>query len=432
MGTAGVGPRDRFYLDRALRLGRRGWGRVHPNPMVGCVVVRGDEVVAEGWHAEYGGDHAEVAALRGAGDEARGSEVFVSLEPCRHEGKTPPCTRALRAAGVRRVVYGAADPGGDSGGGAEELRAAGIEVVGPVLGHDEASWENPAFFHRWGAARAERPWVALKLACSLDGRIARRPGERTRLTGPEGQDEVQVLRAGFDALMVGARTALVDDPRLTVRGRVRPRTPPKRVVLDPDATLPPTARLLAPPEEPECAGESWVVTTPDPPASWRASLEARGARVLQVPGEPSEGEAIGGDGPSGSTDALLAGHPEGRLALDATLHTLRELGVESVLCEGGGVLGSALLAGGWVDRLYLVLSPIFLGEHGVPAFPGVAGMLGSGSGPDPAPFRWTLGEEPRQLGDDLWLALRPPTTGAAGAGGNRAAQGTGADPSGEE
>ncbi|NNK62280.1 MAG: riboflavin biosynthesis protein RibD, partial [Gemmatimonadetes bacterium] len=147
---------DRAHLGRAVALGRRGWGRVHPNPMVGCVLVRDGEVVAEGWHGEFGGPHAETVALEAAGPAARGATAYVSLEPCRHEGKTPACTRALMASGVARVVFGAADPGAESGGGGAELARAGIEVVGPVFDEPEAHSLNPAFHHRFASAL---PWV---------------------------------------------------------------------------------------------------------------------------------------------------------------------------------------------------------------------------------------------------------------------------------
>src|SRR5262245_36473332 len=161
---------DRRLLDRSVELGRRGWARVHPNPMVGSVVTGPDgDVLAEAWHEEFGGPHAEVIALNRAGASARGGTVFVSLEPCRHHGKTPPCTDALVAAGVRRVVFGAADPGKEAGGGADVLRKAGIEVVGPVLSEVEGLHQNPAFFHN---ARTNSTFLALKLAMTLDARIA--------------------------------------------------------------------------------------------------------------------------------------------------------------------------------------------------------------------------------------------------------------------
>jgi diaminohydroxyphosphoribosylaminopyrimidine deaminase/5-amino-6-(5-phosphoribosylamino)uracil reductase len=365
---------DRRLMARAVELGRRGWGRTHqpraaaddPNPLVGCVLARDGVVISEGWHADYGGPHAEVAALALAGEAARGATAYVSLEPCRHQGKTPPCTAALLKAGVGRVVYGARDHGPKSGGGAEVLRAAGVEIAGPLLSSTEARRENPVFFHR----EVERPWVSVKLALSMDGKISERPGVQTWISGPEADEEVHWLRAGFDAVMVGAATALVDDPLLTVRGRVTPRVPPRRVILDAAGQLSPGARLLR-----EGEGQVYVVTTPSSPASWRAEIESRGARVLEVPAEA-----------------------ESRVSLPDALRRLRAEGVRSVLCEGGGRLTSALMGLGLLDRLYVILVPRLLGDEGVPGFPG-APTFGQGS--------WTFVEDPRRMGNDVWMVLEP-------------------------
>jgi diaminohydroxyphosphoribosylaminopyrimidine deaminase/5-amino-6-(5-phosphoribosylamino)uracil reductase len=365
-----VSETDRRHMARAVELGRRGWGRTSPNPMVGCVLVRGGEVVGEGWHAELGGPHAEVAALAAAGERARGSTAYVSLEPCRHEGRTPPCTDALLAAGVVRVVFGAEDPGTDSGGGAAELRAAGVEVAGPLLTGREARRENPAFLHD----KPDRPWTALKLAVSLDGRISSGSGGRTRISGPESDAEVHRLRAGFDALMIGTNTALLDDPLLTVRGRVAPRVPPRRIVLDSTGRLPEKARLLH-----EGDGPVTVITTPRSGDGWRDRIRRGGGRVLEVPAER-----------------------EGRVALPEALQALRTEDVGSVLCEGGGRVASALLARNVVDRLYLIVAPRFLGPDGVPAFPATEGGL---PGPMGADWRWV--EEPRRFGEDVWIVLEP-------------------------
>ncbi|HYR07316.1 MAG TPA: bifunctional diaminohydroxyphosphoribosylaminopyrimidine deaminase/5-amino-6-(5-phosphoribosylamino)uracil reductase RibD, partial [Longimicrobium sp.] len=222
-------PQDIPYMRRAIALAANGWGRVAPNPMVGCVIVRDGEVVGEGWHTEYGQPHAEVEALRAAGDRARGATAYVSLEPCSHWGKTPPCTDALIAAGVRRVVFGAFDPNPKAQGGAEVLRAAEIEVAGGVeepAVHDQ----NAVFFHAHSPAGQERPFVALKLAMSLDARIADRDGRSVWITGEASRAEVHRLRAGYDGIAVGIGTALADDPLLTVRGAVEPRVPPVRIV----------------------------------------------------------------------------------------------------------------------------------------------------------------------------------------------------------
>jgi len=328
---------DRVLLERAVELARRGWGRAHPNPLVGCVLAHDDEVVGEGWHEEYGHAHAEVRALEQAGDAARGATAYVSLEPCRHEGKTPPCTDALVRAGVVRVVYGASDPGGDSGGGAAALRQAGIEVVGPVLSERRAIQENPAFFHN---VRTEQTFLALKLAMSLDARIAARVGERTRLTGPAATQWVHALRAGFDGIMVGAGTAHVDDPRLTVRADVPVRHQPARIVVDSGATLSPDSRMFDDVDDAPVV----VFVREDAPAASVRRLEEAGAEVHHTPSADSG------------------------LDLVSVLSVCWDIGIRSVLCEGGGLMGSSLLSEGLVQRLYLLLAPVTLGSGAVPAF----------------------------------------------------------------
>ena len=387
MATAPLSDRDHAFLDRARELARRGWGQVHPNPMVGCVVVQPgaeDRVLGEGWHAQWGGPHAEVnalAAARASGHDPAGATVYVSLEPCRHEGKTPPCTRALREAGVARVVYGAADPGAASGGGGDELRAAGLEVVGPVLSPDEAARENPAFFHAFGP-RAHRPWVMLKLALSADGFLAARPGTRTPISGPAAGERVQRLRAGVDAVLVGGRTARVDDPLLTVRGAVTPRVPPRRVVLDPGATLPPTSRLFH-----EGRGEVIVFQGESGSAQDESDAAQGGSGAAQ-------GAAQGAALPANvRVERLPRSAPGRRFDLDAVLRRLRALEVRSILCEGGGELAEALLRADLVDRLVLLRSERKTGTGGVPAFPG-------GWSVDAAD--WAMVHPPETLGPDQW------------------------------
>lgn len=330
---------DHRFLGRAVELGRRGWGRVHPNPMVGCVLTWKGAVVGEGWHAEHGGPHAEVRALQEAGERARGATAYVSLEPCSHHGKTPPCTEALVDAGVVRVVYGAPDPGTESGGGAEILREAGLEVVGPAFPVDLGREINPAFFH---AAETGTTYVALKLAASLDGKISEAPGRTTRLTGAEADTEVHRLRRGFAGILVGAETARTDDPRLTVREGIRPERPPARLVVDSGATLSPGAALF------QEAAEAPVIVfcSTDAPEPAVAALEEAGATVHPVP--PAE-----------------RGVDLGRV-----LEICQETGIHSVLCEGGGRLASSLLEEERVQRIYLFLAPRVLGPEGVPAFPG--------------------------------------------------------------
>lgn len=353
---------DLRWLDHAILLGRRGWGRVHPNPMVGCVLVRDGRVVAEGWHGEFGGPHAEVGALESAGAGAAGATAYVSLEPCRHEGKTPACTAALERAGVARVVYAVADPSTDVAGGGDELRAARVPVDGPVWPEAAGRRENPSFFH---GVRSARPYVALKLALSLDGALAEAPGRRTQISGPESAAVAHRLRAGFDAVLVGAQTVRADDPRLTVRaGGVTPRIAPARMVLDPRAELSAGAALFRDP-----GGRVMVFTRDDADEAAQERIERAGAEVHPV---PSRGR---------------------RMDLGVVLERAAATGIRSVLCEGGGQLATSLLSEGRVDRMYLVHAPRALGRAGVPAFPGPF-AAGAWEG-------WTLAFDPERLGVDV-------------------------------
>ena len=353
---------DLGWLDRAFLLGRQGWGRVHPNPMVGCVLVRSGRVLAEGWHREFGGPHAEVDALELTGEDAVGATAYVSLEPCHHRGKTPACADALVRAGVERVVYAVADPGGEAGGGGAALGAARIQVDGPVWPVAVGRRENPMFFH--GLA-TERPFVAVKLAVSLDGHIAAVPGQRTSVTGPAALRAAHELRAGFDAVMVGSVTARVDDPRLTVRaGSVTPRVQPARMVLDSKASLGETSALFR-----EQEGRVIVFVRETAREAELERLERAGAEVRPVPAAP-----------------------EG-LHLGAVLDASSETGIRSILCEGGGRLASSFLAEGLARRFYLFQSPCVLGRAGVPPFPGPF--------PDGSWGRWVPAFDPERLGNDV-------------------------------
>jgi len=307
---------------------------------VGCVLVREGEVVGEGYHREFGGPHAEIAALESARSRARGATAYVTLEPCDHFGKTPPCTQALIQAGVARVVFGAADPGAESGGGARTLLAAGVEVVGPVWDDALARAENPAFLH---AARHGTPFVALKLAQTLDGVISTAPGARSRITGPEAEREVHRLRSGFDAILVGTGTLRADDPRLTVRLAEPGRVPPARLLLDPRAEMPSSAAVL----EDAARAPVHVFTRSDVRELELERLEGSGAHVHPIPFDRSG------------------------LDLGALLSVAWGLGIRSILCEGGAKLGSGLLERGLAQRLYLWVAPWTHGPGGVPAFPGV-------------------------------------------------------------
>jgi len=352
---------EREAMQRALDLAWRGWGRVAPNPLVGAVVLADGVVVGEGWHAEYGGPHAEVEALQVAGGRSRGATLVVTLEPCRHHGKTPPCTDAIRSAGVTRVVAAIRDPSPEAGGGLELLRTAGVRGEVDLLGSAAAAQNAPYLFTR---RHPERPFVALKLATSIDGRIADAAGRSQWVSGEEAREWVHWLRAGFDAIAVGGTTALKDDPQLTVRGPITPRRPPVRVVFDRRAMLNPTAALVRTARE----TPTWVVASTDAPPASVASLEDAGVLVMRP-------------------TSLVMG-----------LTQLREAGIESLLCEGGGALGARLLEAGVVDRLYWVQAPVWLGAGAVTAFPGIpdAGLA-------TAP-RW-IPVERRALGPDTLLVL---------------------------
>ena len=280
---------ERSAMQRALELARRGWGRVSPNPLVGAVVLRDRVVVGDGWHAEFGGDHAEVVALRAAGARAQGATLIVTLEPCAHHGKTPPCTEAIAAAKVRRVVAAVKDPDAAAQGGFSMLREMGIETHTGVLADAAAALNAPFFFVR---EEQTRPFVALKLATSIDGRIADAGGRSQWISGPQAQDWTHWLRAGFDAVGVGGTTAARDDPQLTVRGGVVPRRAPVRIVFDRRATLSLASKLVRTAGDPP----TWVVASEEAPAENVRGLEDSGVRVFR-PRSLAEGlsrAALGG------------------------------------------------------------------------------------------------------------------------------------------
>ncbi len=298
--------------------------------MVGAVVVRDDEVVGEGFHARYGDAHAEVEALRAAGERAGGATVYVTLEPCSHFGKTPPCTRALIAAGVSRVVIAAIDPNPVAAGGAGILRAAGIEVITGIE-QAEARELNAAFFH---AISSPRPFVTLKLALSLDSAIADASGRSRWITGEEARREVHRLRANSDAIAVGIGTVLADDPSLTVREGWAPRVAPRRVVFDREARLPLDSVLAR--------------TARDVPTIVVAAPGADDGRVRAL-----ENEGVHVARAASTEEALLE---------------LRKHEVRSLLVEGGARIAGALLESALVDRLVIFRAPMVLGAGALGAF----------------------------------------------------------------
>lgn len=357
---------DAQALARAVELAWRGWGRVQPNPLVGAVVLRDGVIVGEGWHAEFGEAHAEVAALRSAGGAASGATLVSTLEPCRHHGKQPPCVDAIRAAGIRRVVYGWDDPNPAAGGGAAALAAAGVEVE--CLATPAVADQNAAFVHRYRGTG--RPFVALKLATSVDGRVADYTGRSRWISGAEARAWVHWLRAGFDGIAVGGRTARADNPSLTVRGDLVPRVSPLRVVFDRHGDLTGAEGLLGTARDLPVV----MVTERDPEPATRGELVDAGVELL-----------VAGD--------LVDG-----------LRQLAARGVGSLLVEGGGRLAARLMQAGVVDRYYWVQSPLWLGDDGIPAFAGLRPELLE------QVRRWQVVER-RPLGDDTLLVLDAPRMG---------------------
>ncbi len=330
---------DRRYMLRAVELALRGEGRVEPNPMVGCVLVRGGQVVGEGWHRDFGGPHAEVEALRAASEAARGATAYVTLEPCCHHGKTPPCTRAIVAAGVSRVVVAQADPNpAVNGGGLRELAAAGI-VVETGVGADEAAHVLAPFrkliTHR-------RPWIIAKWAMTLDGKLATSAGESRWISGEESRAVVHAIRGRMDAIVVGRGTVDADDPLLTARP-AGPRVA-TRIVLDSQASLSPTRQLV------RKLREAPVLVAADAaaPAADCQRLRDVGVEVWQSD----------------------AGDQNARLA--ALLDELGRRQVTNILVEGGAQILGALFDLDAVDEVHVFVAPKIAGG------PAPSPVLGAG------------------------------------------------------
>jgi diaminohydroxyphosphoribosylaminopyrimidine deaminase / 5-amino-6-(5-phosphoribosylamino)uracil reductase len=343
---------DTYWMQRALELARRGIGLCSPNPVVGCVVLdREGQMAGEGWHEYDLLDHAEVVALRNAqqqaGDNVRGGTAYVTLEPCNHIGRTPPCAEALIAAGLSRVVAATNDPNPNvAGHGLDRLRAAGIEATVGVC-EAEARRLNEGFAH-W--SRHKRPFVLMKVAMSLDGRIAPPPGvhmlhEPYWITGEAARAAVQPLRWQADAVMVGIDTVLADDPLLTDRNGQRRRRPLLRLVLDSALRMPLDCKMVA------TAQNDVLIFTVSRNEERKRELESCGVRVEVLPSEA------------------------GRVPLGKVLDKLGEERILTLLTETGTRLNTALLAGGFVDRVHLFVSPQIMGSDAVPAFRGMPAFV---------------------------------------------------------
>jgi len=364
---------DRLAMQRALELAARGLTSTDPNPRVGCVIAREARIVAEGWHERAGDAHAEVVALRAAAAQAAGATVYVTLEPCSHQGRTPPCVAALVQARVARVVFAATDPNPQvDGRGAAGLRSAGIAVESGLMA-SEALDLNCGFVKRM---QQGRPWVRLKLAMSLDGRTALAGGASRWITGEAARQDVQHWRARSSAILTGIGTVLADDPRLDVRvpgdpagGEARQ---PLRVVLDRHLRTPPGARLLS------GGGEVLLLTAQgslkDVQSGMR--LTARGVRIETVPEENE------------------------RLSLGAVLDRLGELEVNELQVEAGPTLAGDLVRQSLVDELLLYVAPKLLGDKARP-------LLELPEPPELSAARAFTLTDSQPLGDDLRLRLRP-------------------------
>ena len=312
-------------MGRALALAARGLYTATPNPRVGCVIVKDGRVVGEGWHEKAGGPHAEAAALAQAGEAARGATAYVSLEPCNHHGRTPPCSEALIRASVVRVVAAMRDPNPEAGGGGEKIAAAGILFEHGLL-EDEARELNIGFVSR---VTRNRPWVRMKIAASLDGRTALANGQSQWITGPEARRDGHAWRARACAVLTGIGTVRQDDPRLTVREVATPRQP-LRVVVDSRLETPPQARILE--------GGGVLVFCAADDAARREPLEAKGAEI-----------------------ALLT-NSQGKVDLPKMLEELARRGVNELHVEGGVKLNGSLVREGCVDELLVYLAPSLLGD----------------------------------------------------------------------
>jgi diaminohydroxyphosphoribosylaminopyrimidine deaminase/5-amino-6-(5-phosphoribosylamino)uracil reductase len=316
------------YMKRALQLARRGMGQVSPNPMVGAVIVRAGEIIAEGYHRKFGADHAERDAIQRASEDVRGATIYVNLEPCCHWGKTPPCVDILIEQGIKRVVIGTLDPHPlVDGKGVQILRDHGIEVVQGIL-EEDARALNEVYFHY---TRTGLPFITVKYAQSLDGRIATSHDDSRWISSEASRRFAHRLRAQHDAIMVGIGTVLADDPLLTVR-LVKGRNP-LRIVLDTRLRIPPNAQVL------QGEGKTLIVTTDTHAKKKVQAIQKQGKEVIVVQ-----------RGPQGGVD------------LTSLMQVLAERGISSILVEGGRAVITSLMKGGLVNRMVVITAPLILGK----------------------------------------------------------------------
>jgi diaminohydroxyphosphoribosylaminopyrimidine deaminase/5-amino-6-(5-phosphoribosylamino)uracil reductase len=354
------------YMTRAVELAERAHGRTSPNPAVGAVIVRDGTVVGEGVTQPPGQAHAEVMALNQAGSAALDADLYVTLEPCSFQGRTPPCTDAIIAAGIRHVHVGVLDPHPQvNGQGVARLRAAGIHVS---VGVQEAKARrcHEAYLH---SIRTGLPFVTLKMAMSIDGKVAAPESQSTYLTGKEALAQVHELRDRSDAIVVGVNTVIADDPRLTTRLERADVSHPRRYILDSRGRTPLTARVL----DPDLPGESTVVTTDAVAADALQAFRARAAGVWSLPAD------------------------DGRVDLSAFLQRLSQEGVCSVLLEGGPTLAAAFLNAKCVQKLLLFVAPLLVGSEKAPS------LLGDRNGQALAAMQRFHFASVKQIGQDVLL-----------------------------
>ena len=368
---------DTLFMSRALELAARGEGYVEPNPMVGCVIVRDGAVVGEGWHQKFGGPHAEIEALRVAGPAARGATAFVTLEPCCHHGKTPPCTEALIAAGIRRVICAQRDPYSEvSGAGIAALEKAGIAVQVGMLA-EQAQWLNAPYLK---LVTTGRPWMIAKWAMSLDGKIATRTGDSRWISGEASREIVHRLRGRMDAIIVGRGTVEHDDPLLTARPP-GPRTA-TRIVVDSRASISSERRL--------------VQTARDFPlliAAGAGTSQENIDRLSAAGGEVIVCRSARDDSSKSNDDH----HP---VPIGALLDELGRRRMTNVLVEGGGTLLGSFFDAGAVDEVHVFIAPKIIGGFG-----GLAPVAGQGIDGIASALN-LVDVETRHVGDDLYLSGR--------------------------
>lgn len=333
--------KDTFFMAHAIEEAKRGWGRTAPNPAVGAVIVSNGAIVSRGYHRRAGSPHAEVNALQAMTEKVTGATMYVTLEPCNHTGKTPPCTEAIVHSGaIGRVVIGMQDPNPNvAGNGIDRLREAGIEVSCGVLERECRALNYPFLKH----VVSGLPWVVMKAGLSLDGRISYKAGSGGKVTGDDAQVRVHCLRDRYDAILVGIDTVVVDDPSLTTRRAGADGRDPLRVILDSTLRISDRATVV----HQQSAAETWVYCCHGVADNKRRVLAQQGVRVIPVGEEGNE-----------------------RVEIEAVLNHLGRSGITSVLVEGGATIHGAMLQTNMVDEVFLFYAPFFIGDAGTPLLTG--------------------------------------------------------------